>query len=251
MSVKRIKEKVLGILVIVILASLVIFVYQHEKSKVRSSLAKRIAELSPRGGPPETIEGLKRAIALYEAQIELNVQEGAQTGTYWKILAIRLADRSMHRDALAALERALYFNAEDPTLYYLTGVSAGIVAKSVVGFSSSSGNEREHYYTLSENAHRRALDMDGQYAKPMYALGVLYVFELDRPAEAIPLLEQYLKIIASDVPAMFVLARAYFMTGNYEQAVSLYDRIIARTKDAKVRSEAQNNRDLVMERIYG
>jgi tetratricopeptide (TPR) repeat protein len=157
----------------------------------------------------------------------------------------------MHRDALVALERALHFNAEDPVLYYLTGISAGIVAKSVVGFSTGSGSEREHYFSLSENSHKRALNLDGQYAKPMYALGVLYAFELDRPSEAIPMLEQYLKIISSDIPAMFVLARAYFMTGNFEQAVSLYDRIITRTKDAKVRAEAQNNRDLAMERMYG
>ena len=251
MSVKRTKEIVLGVLVIVILVSLVTFVYRHEKSKVRTSLAKRISELSPKGGPPETIEGLKKAIALYEAQIELNVQEGAQTGTYWKILAIRLADRSMHRDALVALERALYYNAEDPTLYYLTGVSAGVVAKSIVGFSSGAGNEREHYYVLAENSHKRALNFDREYAKPMYALGVLYAFELNRPAEAIPLLEEYLRIISSDVPAMFVIARAYYMTESYEQAIGVYDRIIARTKDAKVKAEAQNNRDIVMERMYG
>ncbi|MCL2067445.1 MAG: tetratricopeptide repeat protein [Treponema sp.] len=248
---KKIKDIITGVLILSLIGTLVVWVYRGERSKVRRELSKRIAELSPRGGPPETIEGLRQAIALYEAQIELNVKEGAQTGTYWKILAIRLADRNMHQDALAAYERALYFNSEDPTIFYLTGVSAGIVAKSVIGFSSSAGNERNHYFTLSENAYRRALELDEQYNKPMYALGVLYAFELDRPAEAIPLLENYLSIFPNDVPAMFVLARSYYMTESFEPAVSLYDRIIARTKDAKVKAEAQNNKELIMRMMYG
>jgi tetratricopeptide (TPR) repeat protein len=248
---KKFKEIILGILVIAALVATITFVYRHEKSKVNRELAKRIAELSPRGGPPETIEGLRQAIALYEAQIERNVQEGAQTGTYWKILAIRLADRGMHRDSLAALERAIYFNAGDPTIYYLTGVSAGITAKSIVGFNSGAAAEREHFFKLSENSYKRALELDSQYNKPMYGLGVLYTFELDRPLEAIPHLERYLQLLPNDISAMFVLARAYFMTENFQPAIDLYDRIISRTKDARVRAEAQNNREIVAERMYG
>jgi tetratricopeptide (TPR) repeat protein len=248
---RRLKETLLGILVLLILGTLALWVYRNEKDKPHRNLAKRIAELSPRGGPPETIEGLKQAIALYEAQIELNVREGAQTGTYWKILAIRLADRDMHRDALAAFERALYYNTGDPTIYYLTGVSAGITAKSVIGFSANSQGEREHFYRLAETAYKRALELDPQYQKPLYGLGVLYTFELDRPGEAIPYLEEYLRIITTDIPAMFVLARAYYMTENYEQAIELYDRIIVRTRDPKVKAEAQNNKNLVWEQMYG
>jgi tetratricopeptide (TPR) repeat protein len=79
---------------------------------------------------------------------------------------------------------------------------------------------------------------------------VLYTFELDRPAEAIPYLEQYLRILPTDIPAMFVLARACYMTEDYGPAIELYDRIIARTKDPEVKAEAQNNKDLVWERMY-
>jgi len=248
---KKAKEIILGIIVIAAIVATITFVYRHEKSKVSRDLAKRIAELSPRGGPPETIDGLRKAIALYEAQIERNVKEGAQTGTYWKILGIRLSDRGMHRDALAAFERAIWFNADDPTLFYLTGLSAGVAAKSVVGFSAGSNAEREQLFRLSENSHKRAIDMDSGYNRPMYALGVLYVFELDRPAEAIPIMERYLRSLPNDIPAMFVLARAYFMTENFQQSIDLYDRIISRTKDARVRTEAQYNREIVMGLMYG
>ena len=243
---KRLKETVLGILVIVVLGSLIFWVYNREKGKTNRDLAKRIAELSPRGGPPETIEGLRTAIALYEEQIEKNVREGAQTGVYWKILATRLADRGMHRDALSALEKALYFNAEDPTLYYLTGVSSGVTAKSSIGFSPN-GNEREHFFGISEAAYLRALELDPAYSKALYGIGVLYTFEMGRPAGAIPYLERYLEQLSGDIPVMFVLAAAYYMTGVRDRAIEIYDRIISRSKDQKVRAEAQNNKELVIQ----
>jgi len=248
---KQFKEVVLGIFVILVFGWVVTYIYRYESKKSNRELAKRIVELSPKGGPPETIDGLKQAIALYEDQIERNVKEGAQTGVYWKILAVRLADKGMHNDALEALERAVYYNSQDPVLYYLTGVSAANVAKSKVGFSSNMGRERDYYYVLSENSYLRAIELDATYTKAMYGLAVLYVFELNRPEEAIVYLERYLQIQKSDISAMFVLARAHFVLGNYTQAVEVYDKIISQTKDSKVKEEALNNRDIIMGLMYG
>jgi len=247
---KRLKEILLAIVVITVTAALIMFIFRNQKGRSGRELTKRIAELSPKGGPPETIEGLRQAIALYEDQIERNVREGAQTGVYWKILAIRLADKNMHNDALNALERAIYFNTEDSILYYLTGVSAANVAKSLVGFSASDERERERYYKLSEVSYLRALEIDVTYTKAMYGLSVLYVFELDRPQDAIPYLERYLTIQSSDISAMFILARAYYMTENYSKAIELYDKIVSRTKDQKIKEEALYNKDVIMGMLY-
>ncbi|MCL2758982.1 MAG: CDC27 family protein [Treponema sp.] len=247
---KRIKDFILAILILGAVGSLIYFIYQSGSVRTNRELAKRMAELSPRGGPPETIDGLRKAISLYEDQIERNVREGAQTGVYWKILAIRLADRSMHNDALDAFERALYFNTDDASIYYLTGVSAASVAKSIVGFSPGADRQREHYYRLAENSYLRALEIDVTYTRPMYGLGILYVFELDRPQDAIAHLERYLQILTSDVSAMFVLARAYFMLENFHRAIELYDRIADRTKDKNIREEALNNRDIIQGIMY-
>jgi tetratricopeptide (TPR) repeat protein len=251
MNKKGIKEFFLGIFVLSILVGGIVLVYRYEKSKSHRDLAKRISELSPRGGPPETIDGLRQAIAAYEAQIELNVKEGAQAGSYWKILAIRLADKGMHRDAIAALERAIYYNASDPVLFYLTGESASIVAANALQFSINSSSEKEFYQRLAESAYLRAIGLDAAYAKPLLGLGILYAFDLMRPAEAIPHLLRYLDIFLNDVKAMFVLARAYYMTESYGKAVELYNGIIARTKDPKVKAEAQNNKEIIMELMNG
>jgi tetratricopeptide (TPR) repeat protein len=250
----RIKDAFWGILVLLIIGALVVVVYRYESGKSHRDLTKRIAELSPRGGPPETIEGLKAAIAAYEEQIELNVKEGAQAGVYWKILATRLADRGMHRDALEALETAISYNAEDPVLYYLTGLSAAVVAASALDFPDSSGApgaEQERYFALAESAYLRAIKLEPDYTRPRYGLGILYVFELDRPAEAIPHLSRYLELMSSDINAMFALARAYYVSGDNAAAVELYDRIISRAKDPNQKAEAQKNKETVLGRLYG
>jgi tetratricopeptide (TPR) repeat protein len=248
---KQFKDVLLALFIIGVIGWAMTYIYRSEIRRSNKELTKRINELSPRGGPPETIDGLKQAIALYEDQIERNVKEGAQTGVYWKILATRLADRGMHNDALEALERAIYFNAEDPILFYLTGVSAANVAKSKIGFSVNAERERAQYYTLSENAYLRALELEVTYSRAMYGLAILYVFELNRPQDAIVHLERYIQLQPSNIPAMFVLARAYYMMENYRQAIEIYDRIISRTKDSKVKEEASINRDIIMGLMYG
>jgi len=247
----RKRDVVFGIFAILIIGVALYGVTNYLQNKSRTDLAKRIAAISPRRGPPETIEGLRQAIALYEAQIERNVQEGAQTGVYWKILAIRLKDKGMHRDALDAFERALQFTPEDPTLYFLIGDSASVVSASTVGFSGNSGTEKEHYARLAETSYLRAIQLDSAYPRPRLGLGILYTFDLDRAADAVPHLERYVELAPNDLKGMFVLARAYFMTESYDRAVELYDRIIARAKDPKVKAEAQNNKDVIRNLMYG
>ena len=243
---RKIKDSIIGVLVILVIAALIIFVYNNVKISEQRALERRIHALSPRGGIPQSIENLREAIAIYESQIEFNVRTGAQTGVYWKILAIRLADRNMHRDALEALDRAIYYNTGDPTLFYLTGDYASVVAAAVMGFSGDAAAEKEHLINLAENGYLRAIQLDETYMNPRLGLGVLYTFDLNRPADAIPHLELVIRSSPSNVQAMFVLARAYYMTENFFPAIELYDRIIAVSRDQNVQAEAQNNKEIIM-----
>ncbi|MDR2630699.1 MAG: tetratricopeptide repeat protein [Spirochaetaceae bacterium] len=242
------KEFFIGLMVLVIAGSLIGGIYTFQKTKARDSLIERIKELSPQGTPPRTIEDLRTAIGLYEELIEQHVKDAAQTGLYWKLLATRLQDRGLYHEALNALERAVYYFPEDPYAHYQRGVSAGIVAKS--SFASAEGDAQE-YFALSEKSYLRAIELDEGYGRPRYGIGILYVFELNKPEEAIPHLLRYLEISRNDVDAMFVLARAYYMVNNYQDALDMYDRIITISRDSAKRIEAENNRQIILDSYYG
>jgi tetratricopeptide (TPR) repeat protein len=243
------KEVVVGVAVLVIFAAGLTLFLNIQKSRSRNDMASYIAGISGRNGPPETIEGLRNALALYEKRIEAHVRDAAQTGVYWKILAVRLQDRGLHLEALEALERAMNYNAEDPALRYLTGISAARVAKGTPDMTGA--GQRDRYYALSESAFLTAIDLDGTYSRPRYALGVLYTFDLNRPEEAVPHLTRFLELSVNDVDGMFVLARAYYMTSRYREALELYNRILSITKDANKKREAEENKQLIMEVYYG
>jgi tetratricopeptide (TPR) repeat protein len=249
--VKIKKEAVIGVFVIALIAAAILGFTGRERDRRRGALAGEIVALNPKNGPPETIEGLRTAIKAYEAKIEGHVKDAAQTGVYWKILAYRLQARGLHGEALKALEQAISYNPQDAALHHLTGISAGVMAKSSLNFEGSPGNmTRENYYALAENGYLRAISLDGRYVPPLYGLGVLYAFELNRPREAIPYLSKSLEI-SPDADTMFVLARSYYMIGSYREAAAIYERIIGFTKDPEKQQEAQINRQLALDRLYG
>jgi len=244
------KEAAIGIIILAVFVCALAGGMVYFQNKKQNDLAVQIFSMGP-GGPPDTIEGLRTAIAAYEKQIEAHVRDAAQTGVYYKILAVRLQDRGLHNDALQAIQKALYYNPADPVLVYMAGLSQAILAKSYTNFTKADNAERDRLYALAESNYLTAIKLDDRYQKPRYGLGVLYVFELDRPQDAIVHLERCLEINTNDVDTMFVLARAYFMTGDYQKALDLYNRIINVTRDDSKRTEARNNRQTVMEYLGG
>jgi tetratricopeptide (TPR) repeat protein len=246
MKLKKEYRKGIVVFLIVVLVIGAFVFFQRYRSW--NSLALRISELGPRGNPPQTIEELRNAIARYEARIESHVKDAAQTGLYWKILATRFQDRDLHHEALDALERAVYYYPADASVHYLRGLSAGILAKSTFEFTGTGARD---YLALSEASYLRAIELDPDYGRPRYGLGVLYVFELNRPQDAVPHLLRFLEISRDNVDAMFVLARAYYALENYREALDLYERIIALARDPAQRGEAENNRQTILDTYYG
>jgi len=238
---------VIAIVVVIVIVICIAAAAMYQRNKSREALAGRIlSEDSP--ATTETIESLKAAIAANEKKIEQHVQDAAKTAYYWKILAVRLQDRGLHGDALDALQRAISYSPSDPLLHYLTGVSAGILAKSVHSNPGKADdtNGKERYYALAEEAYLRAIELDPKYVSPRYGLAVLYVFELGRPEDAVPYLKQCLDISRNDVDSMAVLARAYFMLKDYKSALDLYNTIINVSTDPQKKNDARNNRQIIM-----
>jgi len=237
-----------SIVILIILVAGFIGIFVYKKIAARNSLASQIAALSPRGAPPQSVDDLRKAIALYEKKIEAHVKDAAKTGSYWKILGSRLMSgrQPLYGEALEAFKNAARYYPQDESIHYLIGVSAGNLARSEY-FSPA---EQAEYYRISEAAYLRAIDLYGRYAQALYGLGVLYVHNLNRPEDAIPHMELYLDINKRDTSGMFVLAAARYMTGNFEGAVDLYDRIIGLTKDQNVKRQAEQNRQQVMDAWY-
>lgn len=218
--------------------------WNFSKDREHRELAERISEFGPRKGVPRTIDDLKRAIAAYEDAQELHVKDAAQTAVYWKILATRFQDRQMYLEAVKALEHAIRYTPDDEVLHYLTGLNAAQAAASLYGGAQGSpGEDTRRYLALAETAYLRAVELEPSYTQARYALGVMYAFDLERPEAAIEQLLRYMENRSGDSDAMFVLARAYYMTGNYAEALNWYDRAIPLTKDAAKRKEAEANRN--------
>lgn len=237
-----------SVVILIMLAAGITGIFVVKKIAGRNTLAAQIAALSPRGTPPQSVGDLRKAISLYEEKIEAHVKDAAQVGIYWKILGSRLMDgrQPLYGEALEALENAALYYPEDETIHYLIGVSAGNLAASEY-FSPA---EQAEHFRVAEAAYRRALGIESRYSKALYGLGVLYVHNLGRPAEAIPLMELYVEINTRDTDGMFLLAAAYYTTEQYEGAVALYDRILDLSKDENVKAQAEINKQQVMDAWY-
>jgi tetratricopeptide (TPR) repeat protein len=234
---------IIGLIVFILIGGGLGYIAWREKWSARDSLAKEIDGFSPRQGVPSSIDGLRQAIAHYEKRIEAHVKDAAQTGNYWKILGTRFRDKGMHVEALQAYQKAVLYNTDDAVLHYLIGVSAASAAKAAYG---QDGYEAAVLYETAERGYNTAIALQEGYTQALYALAVLYVFELERPQDAVPLFENYRKYNSADVDGLFVLARAYFMTENYEQAAAVYDEIMGKSKDKAKKEEAAYNKEYVM-----
>jgi tetratricopeptide (TPR) repeat protein len=237
---------VIGILVFILAAGGLGFLLYYQKNKERVDQAIAISAYGPRKGVPKEIADLERAIRTYEKQLDRYVRDAAQTGVYWKILGTRLSEKGMHVEALKAYSEAMKYNTDEAVLYYLTGVSAGRAGKAALEFERNAG-EAERYFRLSEEAYVHAIDLDERYTLALYGLAVLYAFELDSPLEAIPRIERYMELRQGDIEAMFILARCYYMSGQYVRALDQYDMIIGTASNRDRRAEAEENKLIVRE----
>lgn len=206
---------------------------------------------------PTTIDELKEAISKYENRVEDIVAATEQTGIWYKILATRYIDKEMYGEALDALQMAIQTFPSNQNLFYYIGVCAGYMAKAKLEYpttpdkSSFKTMDRESYLKLSESGYLRAIEIQSDYSRAMYGLGVLYVFEMDESEKAIPYLETFMSIQKSDINGMFVLARAYVDQGEYDKAVALYDKIANTTSLEKRKAEAIQNKQQVLDMSYG
>ncbi|MCQ2592195.1 MAG: tetratricopeptide repeat protein [Treponema sp.] len=200
---------------------------------------------------PTTIEELKEAISKYgERAADIQLAH-SQIGIWYKILGTRYLDTKMYGEALKCFQEALKYYPDNQNLYYYVGVCAGYMSHAALDYNASGTNEvKYNYLKLAEDAYLRAITIEERYVRALYGLSVLYVFELDEPEKAVPLLEKLLTIDTKNLDAMFVLARAYYSTFEFDKSASMYDKIIETTKSAETKATAEGNKKTVLNAAY-
>ncbi|MGP1444637.1 MAG: tetratricopeptide repeat protein [Treponema sp.] len=194
---------------------------------------------------PSSIEDLQSAISKYQGKIDDIITMEHRTGIWYKILGRRYMDKKMYKKAIESFQHALEYFPENQHVFYQIGVCAAILAKSTLDYPNMSSGERQAYFDLSVSAYKRAVELDPNYTRAVYALSVLYVFELNRPADAIAIMEPLAAKEKKPLDSLFILGRAYYMTGQYEKAIAAYDRIIKTSGSAEQRADAERNKAFV------
>ena len=212
----------------------------------------RMQKMEEGVGSPTTIEELKTAIEKYDARIADLQLSQSQVGIWYKILGTRYLDNKMYGEALKAFQSALQYYPDNQNLYYYVGICAGYMSHTALDYNATGNMEQKYnYLKLAETAYLRAIEIEPRYSRALYALSVLYVYELDEPAKAIPYLEKVLDIEKKHTDAMFVLARAYYSTYEFDKAIEMYDKIISVTTSDKKKAGAEANKKIVLDASYG
>lgn len=212
----------------------------------------RMQKMEEGVGSPTTIEELKNAIEKYDARIADLQLSQTQVGIWYKILGTRYLDNKMYGEALKAFQSALQYYPDNQNLYYYVGICAGYMSHTALDYNATGNMEQKYnYLKLAETAYLRAIEIEPRYSRALYALSVLYVYELDEPAKAIPYLEKVLDIEKKHTDAMFILARAYYSTYEFDKAIEMYDKIISVTTSDKKKADAEANKKIVLDASYG
>ena len=185
----------------------------------------------------KTLAELKEAIRVLEDVVNRTVDAGEKLGVYYKLVALRFMDQDMFGLAAEYFEKALGIYPANQYLAYMCGVCTASLARSKVD-----GVDRDELLTRAESYYQYAIQLKGTYVEAMYALSILYVFELSRQLDAQPLLERILTLEEMNFNAMFLLARVYVAYGRLDDALVLYDRIASKSPDKEAQSRAAANK---------
>ena len=203
---------------------------------------RRLQELEEGVSNPNTEAELKDAIRKYEKRVDDIIIAEGRIGIWYKILGSRYMDQKMYKKALKAFQSALEYYPENPNLFYQAGLAASLTAKNSLDFELTGTDiEKKRYFDLAASAYNRALEIDPKHSKAVYALSVLYIFELNRPSEAIPILEKITEWEKKPIDHLFLLGAAYYMTGENEKAIAVYERIIEISSSAEKKAKAESN----------
>lgn len=184
---------------------------------------------------------LKKDIDKYRKVLDEKIDAAEKLGTYYKLIGLKYLDYSMYKLALDAFEEALVIYPENSNALYNAGLTSARLSK-----TEASEDESRRYLNQAVRYYQAALSVNDRFSSPMYGLAVLYVYELDQPELAIPLMETYVTIQKSSMKGRFLLAAALYASGREGEAVDAYNLIIDRSDNPLEIESARSNRNSIL-----
>ncbi|RKX91375.1 MAG: hypothetical protein DRP59_07925 [Spirochaetes bacterium] len=187
------------------------------------------------------IAELEKGIKEYKEEADRTVKAGVEIGIYYRLVGLEYMKLKMYGKAYDNFQKAIEYYPENEVLFYYSGVSLARSAKSVL-----EDDERRRLMQKAVVYYQRAIELNGRYEDVYYALSVLYMFELNRPLDALKAIKKLLNFDPGNIDALFIKARADAVTGNIRDAVDTYNKIIKISKDEKATLKAREFRDALM-----
>lgn len=189
---------------------------------------------------------LKDAIRENKDILEEKIDAARNLAQYHKMLGKLYFDNKMYLLGAQEFDEAIKIDTENPVLHYYAGLCYARYAKSLT-------NEAEQFTNIlvAEKHYLKSIEYDNNFARALYAVSVLYVYELDQPDRAAYYLEHLLQTQKSNYDAMFLLANAYIRLGLQDKAVALYDNIIKTSTNNIYKNQAEENKRQLLDSGYG
>ncbi|MFP4362305.1 MAG: tetratricopeptide repeat protein [Spirochaetia bacterium] len=191
----------------------------------------------------ERVAELEAQIQEYAERVDEIVDTMQDIGFAYKMIARQLMDREMYGQALEYYRQAIEYFPTNKILHYYAGLCAGQMY-----VATEADQEASEYLNAAVEFYQQAIANVSGYVDALYALSVIYIFELDQPEEAQPLLERIIEGESQNVEARFLLARVYVQQNRIEEAIDLYDTIIEVANSAEARQQAEANKQQLTER---
>jgi tetratricopeptide (TPR) repeat protein len=185
----------------------------------------------------EREKDIKADINKYKTILEEHVEAAQKSASYHKMLGKLYFDNKMYKIAAKQFEEAIEIDNENPVLFYYAGLCYARYAKTIIDEPQQFEN-----ILIAEKYYLKAIDLNSDFFKALYAVSVLYVFELDQPDKAVLYLEKFLETQKSDYDAMFLLANAYIRLDLIDMASGIYDKIIKNSGNNVYKKQAEENK---------
>lgn len=234
-------KKTLFIFIIVLISLLFLSCNKTRAKTLERLLSSESGEYENEKISRERIKELEEGIKEYSKDVDRVVTANAEIGVYYRMLALEYIDFKMYKFALVNLEKSMEYYPTNPVLSFYAGLSKANIARAET-------DEKKILFLFheAEAYYKTAIRLRQTYSDAMYALAVLYMFDLYSPEDARPLLEKILAKNPQDWEAMSLYARYMVIIGDIDTAVELYNEISEKAWDDNMKAQAAVNRDSLL-----